>query len=257
MSQVLDEAESANVKAMQKVRRLLRSATGKKGASALQFETFRANYLLRTCTTPLSVAAVVAEALRQRPPDVPVARRIANEALMDELGPLDGKSHIDLLLACLDVTAYRNFRSPKLRLKGIKDHHLILPAARDYDEHQQRMFSSGDYPAMLGALYGRERAARFMLEVIQETLFEPLMGKLSILEQRKVRRYFDVHLQDEDKGREEAHAIAARKTLAPHLQDKATRATALDGAVRTLKLQSDFFLAIARRLTELAGSTGS
>lgn len=243
----LKTAVQQNMATMRQVRRLLRQAT-RSGVSGEQFEIFRANYLLRTCTTPMSVAAVVAQALRQAPPDLVVARSIANEALFDELGPPDGKSHVELLLRAMDVVATRSLGLQPLGLDGIGKHPRILQAAVDFHHHQMQVFSSQDYPEMLGALYGRERAAAFMLKVIQQCIFEPLLPCLSIADQRKVRIYFDVHLSEDDGGAEVRHAKAALRTLEPHLGMHKQGAAVCAGAEATLRLQGEFFLAIANAL---------
>lgn len=243
----LKTAVQQNMATMRQVRRLLLRAT-ESGVSAVQFEMFRANYLLRTCTTPMSVAAVVAQALRQAPPDLPVARSIANEALFDELGPPDGKSHVELLLRAMDLVATRSLGLQPLGLDAIHTHPSILQAAVDFHQHQMRVFSSQNYPEMLGALYGRERAAAFMLQVIQQCIFEPLLPRLSIADQRKVRVYFDVHLSEDDGGAEVRHAKAALGTLKPHLGKRKQGAAICAGAEATLRLQGEFFLAIAKEL---------
>lgn len=179
------------------------------GVTPVQFRLYRDNFFFRTANTTAVVAKVVVAAARHA--DTPTLAS-AGKNLYEETGEGNAsRAHLGLLERSHNVHGARVFGQAPLPVIEAHRSPVLLGEARAFREIQERLYTSPNYPTVLGASCAQESVANAMLQRFQDAFFLPYQGVYTEDEFTGLVEYFAAHINGvEEEHGAEAHAAMER-----------------------------------------------
>ena len=196
-----------------------------RGLTTGQYDIFRINMLYRTQYTIPSAAHIIINAAMQGDHEtIATASRI----IMDEGGAGDpDKVHSNLLLQCINLHGYHIFGLQKINFQDAQQSDLLLPAAKEFRQHQLKVYKSSCYMNSIATICAHEGRADGMLKSIKEGIFDSYQGYYTQEEFAQIEEFFKAHHDEEveggdieDQHRQMTMAMASRACdgKKPHLE---------------------------------------